>query len=165
MPRRLTVILLSALCCRALHGQVASSPVDPDVAAFNRAFDAATRRMDPEASIALWAEDGISLLPSTPPMVGKVAIAAFIRGVVGSLQGARMQSFDMACHDVVVSGDWATEWCTEHQVVQLPKGQPPFDGWGKMLLVLHREPDGVWRLAREMWNQASASDAQPPQKR
>ncbi|MFN8582202.1 MAG: nuclear transport factor 2 family protein [Gemmatimonadaceae bacterium] len=149
-PFHALAVCATLLLSRA--GQAQSDRAGVDM--FNRAFEDATRRMDTEASIALWDETGISLLPSTKPLIGKAAIAEFIRGVVNGLQGARMQSFAFACHDVVISGDWATEWCTEHQVVQLPAGQPPFDGWGKMLLVLRRGPDGTWRLAREMWNQA-----------
>jgi len=123
------------------------------IEAFNRAFDEATRRMDTAATLALWEEDGTSLLPSTPPIAGKKAIAAFLAQVMAQLQGAHMEKFENACTDVQISGDWASEWCTEHQVVQLPAGKPPFDGWGKMLLVLHKGADGKWRVKREMWNQ------------
>ena len=126
---------------------------------FNLALKGATTRMDNAATLALWADDGVSLLPSTKPIVGKPAIAKFFGDVMASLTGAHMERFDLRCFDIAVSGDWASEWCTEHQIVQLGGGKPPFDGWGKMLLVLHREADGVWRLKREMWNQASAADA------
>jgi ketosteroid isomerase-like protein len=100
----------------------------------------------------------VSLLPSTKPIMGKPAIAKFFGEVMAQLKDARMQKFEMQCFDIVVSGDWASEWCTEHQVVDLGPGKPPFDGWGKMLLVLHKT-GGSWRLAREMWNQAVPGDA------
>ncbi len=123
------------------------------IESFNRALDSATRNMDNAAVLALWEDDGISLLPSTPPIVGKKAIGKFIEDVTSQFPGARMETFEMDCHDITVSGKWASEWCTEHQIVQFPDGKPPFEGWGKMLLVLHR-PAGKWRLKEEMWNQA-----------
>ena len=65
-----------------------------------------------------------------------------------------MEKFEMQCFAIEGSGDWASEWCLEHQVVRFSDGKPPFDGWGKMLFVLHKV-DGKWRIEREMWNQAS----------
>lgn len=108
--------------------------------------------MDNGATMALWAEDGISLLPSTKPMVGKAAIAAFMDRVMGDLAGAKMERFEMECSGVEVAGEMASEWCREHQVVQMGGGKAPFDGRGKMLLVLRRGGDGKWKLLREMWN-------------
>ena len=127
--------------------------------AFNRAFADATRRMDSRATLALWDDDGVSLLPSTKPIAGKAAITKFLNDVMTSIAGAHMTKFESQCYDIQVSGDWASEWCTEHQVVAMPAGKPPFDGYGKMLLVLHRNPAGQWRLHEEMWNQALAPDS------
>ncbi len=128
-----------------------------EISNFNRALDDATRRMDNAALLALWADDGISLLPSTKPIAGKVAIAKFLDEVTAQLKGARMTSFTMECHDLTVdaAATWATEWCSEHQVVQLANGKPPFEGWGTMLLVLRRGANGKWLLAREMWQPAA----------
>jgi metallo-beta-lactamase class B len=124
---------------------------------FNLALANATHRMDNAATLALWADDGVSLMPSAKAIVGKPAIAEFLTNATKGLAGARMQSFDMRCHDIRIDGALASEWCVEHQVVLIP-GQPRFDGWGKMALVLRRTPDGKWRLAQEAW---IPSPAQP----
>jgi ketosteroid isomerase-like protein len=128
------------------------------IESFNRELDAATKSMNNAAVLALWEDDGISLLPSTPPIVGKKAIGKFLDDVTARYPGGRMEGFEMECHDITVSGDWGYEWCTEHQVVQFPGSKTPFEGWGKMLLVLHRHK-GKWRLKEEMWNQAVAPQA------
>ena len=127
-----------------------------DIAAFNRALDSATRRMDNAATLALWEDDGVSLLPSTKPIAGKKQIAEFLDRVTRENPGGRMESFTLQCFDIRVSGSWASEWCTEHQVVLLGSGKR-FDGRGKMLLELHRGGDGQWRLHDEMWNQGDGS--------
>lgn len=146
-------LLFVSLLATTLHAATPTAGVE----AFNRALDSATRHMDNAAILALWAEDGVSLLPSTAPIVGKKAIGEFLARVTGSLAGAKMETFEMQCHDITVSGDLATEWCTAHQVVRFAdKKQPPFDGWGKMLFVLHRAADGRWLVKTEMWNQAVA---------
>ncbi len=124
-------------------------PHADDLSAFNASLVEATRRMDNAAMLALWDDDGVSLLPSTAPLVGKPAIAAMFAGVTAQLVGAHMTSFEMTCAGAAFFGAYATEYCDEHQVVELGGGKPPFDGTGRLLLVLHRTDS--WRIAREMW--------------
>jgi ketosteroid isomerase-like protein len=154
-----SAFLFLLLTCGVGYAWAAAVDAQAGIATFNRALDSATRNMDNVATLALWENDGISLLPSTPPIVGKQAIATFLDGIQKQYPGAHMQSFESQCFDIQVSGDLATEWCTEHQIVKLTDGKPPFDGRGKMLLVLHRGVDGKWRVRQEMWNQAAAVSA------
>lgn len=153
LPIRVLFVSFLASCIGA--AQAAPPDARSGLEAFNHAFDQATRTMDNAATLALWEEDGVSLLPGTAPIVGKKAIAQFIDRVTRQMPGAHMQSFEDHCSDIQVSGDLASEWCEEHQVVVFADGKPPFDGRGKMLLVLHRGSDGHWRLRQEMWNQAA----------
>jgi ketosteroid isomerase-like protein len=147
------LLLLAILPATAKTPQALPVAPTAPIEDFNTRLAAATRSMDNAATLALWANDGVSLLPSTPPISGKLAIAAFLTSVTTDLKGASMEKFDLECHDIEVSGNLATEWCTEHQIVNIP-GKPAFDGRGKMLLVLRRTPSGEWLLLREMWNQA-----------
>jgi len=131
----------------------ANAAASDSLANFNGRFEDATRRMDSQALAALWEEEGISLLPETPPLVGRRAISAFVEKAIGQFRGAKMESFTLSCADPVQSGGLATEWCFEHQVVNLGDGKS-FNGRGRLLLVLKRGADGRWRLLREMWNAA-----------
>jgi ketosteroid isomerase-like protein len=151
---RLIAVAVLAAVARPLPAQRAADP-RLEIIAFNRALDSATRHMDNAATLALWDDDGVSLLPSTKPIIGKAAIADFLDRVTSGNPGARMQTFELECFDIQVSDAWASEWCTEHQVVSFVDGKH-FDGRGKMLLVLHRGSDGRWRLHTEMWNQAAS---------
>ena len=154
--RKFLIFLL--LLAAALSTIAQTMPLSPreEIQAFNRKLEDATRQMDNAAIVALWADDGISLLPSTKPIVGKAAISAFLDSVTAQIKGARMEKYEMECFAIDVSGDIASEWCSEHQVVGMPGDKPPFNGRGKMLFVLRRDLDGKWRLQREMWNQAEA---------
>ena len=123
-----------------------------ELVAFNAKFSDAHLKMDAPAILGKWAEDGVSLLPETAPMVGKPAIATFLSGVTE--QGWRMEKMELDFQGVEVSGAWASGWAFEHQVARPPDAsKPAFDGHGRMLLVLHREADGNWRIKREMCNQ------------
>jgi uncharacterized protein (TIGR02246 family) len=145
-------LLLTANFPLTMYG--ASPDPRAEIEAFNRKLENATRLMDNTATLALWAEDGISLLPSTKPMEGKSAIATFLESVTAQIHGAKMEKFELDCFAIDVFGDLASEWCAEHQVVVMPDGKPPFDGRGKILLVLRKGRDGNWRIEKEMWNQA-----------
>lgn len=148
--------LITALLIGVVTQSIAAphSVAETGIEAFNSALVAATRRMDNQATLALWAEDGISLLPATAPLVGKAAISKFMTDVTAQLTGAHMDNFEMHCFGIEVHGTWATEWCQEHQHVIFADGKPPFDGHGKMLFVLHRGINSAWRIKREMWNSA-----------
>ena len=148
------VIVLILMATLPLMAKGATADPRAEIETFNRTLEQATRMMDNRSTLALWAEDGVSLLPSTKPIEGKAAIAAFLEGVTAQIRGAKMEKFELECFGIDVSGDLASEWCNEHQVVVMPDGKPPFDGRGKMLLVLRRGTDGHWRIEREMWNQA-----------
>jgi len=126
-----------------------------EIAAFNQKFIAAHLKMDNAAVMSLWAEDGVSLLPQTAPMIGKATIGKFMDEVTGKLPRYLMEKMEVDFQGIEVSGDWASEWAFEHQVVRPPDERTAFDGRGKMLLVLHREADGDWRIKREMWNQGT----------
>ncbi len=128
-----------------------SSRVEID--AFNKKYIAAHLRMDNAAVMSMWAEDGISLLPTTDPIIGKEAIGQFMEDVTRKMPGYHVQKMDVDFQGIEVSGDFASEWAEEHQVVQPPPGRRVIDSYGKLLLVLHREADGNWRITREMWNQ------------
>jgi len=149
----LSLALTTAAAC-AQGGRTEAPPTQ--IESFNQKFEDATRRMDNAAIMDLWVEDGITLLPSTKPVIGKAAIAAMMNAVTAQIKGAHMDKFELRCSAIEVSGDMATEWCNEHQIIIMPDGKPPFDGRGKMLLVLRRGADGKWRLLREMWNQGEA---------
>ena len=155
-----TLAILALFCASCAPSTMCPGPAAPapvvdrraEVEAFNRAVVEATTKMDSEALLALWDDDGVTLLPGTEAVVGKPAIRALLQKVTAELAGAAMRSFEMHCDGLEISGDVASEYCVEHQVVDLPGGKPPFDGKGKLLYVLHRGAGETWHLRREMWN-------------
>src|ERR1051326_2283607 len=84
----------SARSVKMTHVQQAgSSRAEP--AAFNKRFIAAHLRMDYAAVMSMGAEDGVSLLPTTEPMIGKETIGKFMDDVVKRMPGYHMQKIDI----------------------------------------------------------------------
>jgi len=110
--------------------------------------------MDTAGVLALWTEDGVDLMPGEAAMIGKKKIVARVEDIVTKMPGNKVTKQEMEFHDIQVCGDGASEWATEHQVVQPPDGKPPIENFGKMALVLHREANGEWKVQQEMWNAA-----------
>ena len=125
-----------------------------EIEAFNKRYVELHLKMDTPGILALWAEDGVDLMPGDAPMIGRKKIVAWVEDIVGKMPGHKVTKQEMEFHDIEACGDWASEWATEHQVVQPPDGKPPIEGYGKMALVLHRETSGEWKIKQEMWNAA-----------
>jgi ketosteroid isomerase-like protein len=121
---------------------------------FNKKFIAAHLKMDHALILSFWEDDGVSLLPDTPPLVGKLAITKFVENAIASMPGYHVTKQEIDFRDIRVVGDWAFEWGLEHQVSEGPPGKPTFDGHGKILLILHQNEQGDWKLHQEMWNSA-----------
>ena len=141
----LAVLLLGALPLVAQDARVA------EVRAFNQKFTDAIRHMDDDAIFAMWADDGVSLLPGQAALRGKPAIVQMMKDVKVKFPGFKVAAQDNEFQDIVVAGDWASEWAITRQVAQPPDGKPPIEIWGKMLLVLHRDASGEWKIEREAW--------------
>ena len=125
-----------------------------EIERFNSHLQELHLKMDTPGIFALWADDGVDLMPEEAPLVGKKAIRAWVEDIVAKMPGYKVTKEEMEFHDIRVSGDWASEWGLEHQVVQPPDGKEPIKTWGKMALVLHRETNGEWKIKQEMWNAA-----------
>lgn len=150
----LALLLLAPLSFAQSSPAAAKPSAIREIEAFNTVFTAAHQRMDNDAIVSFWAEDGVSLLPGMAPLVGKAKIAEMILDIPKKYPGFRVLKQEDEFHDIQVSGDWASEWALTHQVAQPPGDKPPLDIHGKMLLILHREKDGHWKVKQEMWNSA-----------
>src|SRR5215469_15680168 len=117
----------------------AGSAPREEIEVFNKHYLELHQKMDTAGVLALWAEDGVDLMPGEAPIIGKKAIVAWVEGALKGIAGYKVTKEELEFHDIEVNGDWASEWATEHQVVEAPEGKPPIESDGKMALVLHRE--------------------------
>ncbi len=151
--RGVVMAVVASWAAACAFGAVAGSAKD-EIEAFNKRYVELHLKMDTAGIFATWAEDGVSLMPGEAPLIGKKAIVAWVENILSQMPGYKVVKEEIDFHDIQTSGDWASEWANEHQVVQPPDGKPVIDSRGKMALVLHREANGEWKVKQEMWNQA-----------
>ena len=137
-----------------LKARTAEDAGRKEIEAFNKRYVELHEKMDTAGILALWAEDGVDLMPGDVAMIGRKKISAWVEDIVAKMPGYKVLKQEMEFHDIHVCGEWASEWATENQVVQPPDGKPVIDSYGKMALVLHREANGEWKVQQEMWNAA-----------
>jgi uncharacterized protein (TIGR02246 family) len=151
-------ILLGACCVALLFAAVrmkartAEDVGRKEIEAFNKRYVELHENMDTAGILALWVEDGVDLMPGDAAMIGRKKISAWVEDILAKMPGYEVMKQEMEFHDIHVCGVWASEWATEHQVVQPPDGKPMIASYGKMALVLHREANGEWKVQQEMWN-------------
>ncbi len=119
---------------------------------FNQRFIQSCRKMDNRGTLALWTDDGVDLLPGMDAMVGKTAIANWLKSMTDRSVNAKVLQCDVEWQKIQVSGDLAYEWGINTQTVSIPNRTEPFKNKGKITLILHRQSDGSWKLALESWN-------------
>lgn len=118
----------------------------------NRRFIEGCRKFDPDATAALWAEDGVDLLPGMEPMHGRAAIAKWLNGLSAQMKGVKILQCDLDWRQIEIVGDLAYEWGVNTQTISLPDHPEPVKNTGKITLVLRKQPDASWKVVLESWN-------------
>ena len=83
-----------------------------EIEAFNKRYLELHEKMDTAGILALWAEDGVDLMPGNAPMIGRNKVSAWVEDIVAKMPGYKMAKQEMEFHDIQVCGDWASEWAT-----------------------------------------------------
>lgn len=128
----------------------AASQAD-DVAAIKAGIGeilAAYNTGDAAAVAAFYTDDAIEFPPNAPATVGKEAIQLDIQTLFDQFT----IKFGLEVVEVEVAGDWAFSRGS-HTLTLTPKtGGEPTEDSGKWIEILKRQPDGGWKIYRNMYN-------------
>ncbi|MCB0108219.1 MAG: nuclear transport factor 2 family protein [Caldilineaceae bacterium] len=159
------VAMLVAVACQPITAQSepAAPPSDEDVvAAVNaiwREYEAAQIASDPDRWVALWTEDGVKMPPDVPALEGKEAIYA--RAERG-MTNAPVDEMVITALETQGAGDWAYSRGTFTVTYTIAETgvQELMDG--KFMTILQRQPDGTWKIHRDIHN-SNVPPAAPPE--
>ena len=105
---------------------------------------------DLEGWIDLWADEPVvKLQPNTPTLFGKDAIVGALRA---DLEAVAWQTMDIAIGEVIGDGDLAFARGTFTLAGQTRDVGQQLSFDGKFLTVFRRQPDGSWRIIRDVYN-------------
>lgn len=125
---------------------------------------------DIEASLALdeatleslWTDDVVTMHPGSPPVVGRDANVARLKAGIEQMKDQEIMAYNEQFQEVRILGDWAYEWGS------ITGRTRPFSG-GKeasyhfnVMRILQRQPDGSWKIARSIYNDAETPAVQAP---
>lgn len=145
---------LAALCAAAACERGPS--LEEDLAAIesvNRTIVRALNDGDLELLNSTLADDHVMMIPNRPEIVGKAAVEAANRNLVDSWNNVEIWT----PVETVVSGDWAWQRGA-YDITLTPKraGVQPIRSVGKYIHIYRREPDGAWRMVRDIFNSNAA---------
>jgi uncharacterized protein (TIGR02246 family) len=103
---------------------------------------------DSEGWLSQWTDDGVQMPPGAPPNIGKEMIRTSITN------GVTRFTFDMEIsnEEVRVAGDWAFARGTYKSTMTPKEGGEPIVIDGKYMTVFERQPDGTWKIHRDIFN-------------
>ncbi|HUF27455.1 MAG TPA: DUF4440 domain-containing protein [Gemmatimonadaceae bacterium] len=127
----------------------------PDEAAVRGEIDRTNRRLSDLVSRAafdsiadLYTADAVVMPQNMPEVTGLDSIRAFW---VSSARELGISSLELETTDVEVAGDLAVE--TGHYTLAMqPQGGAAVTDSGKYIVVWKRQPDGSWKLHRDIFN-------------
>jgi uncharacterized protein (TIGR02246 family) len=103
---------------------------------------------DADAWVGVFSEDAVQMPPNFPANTGREAIRQWSKGFLDAVRA----EFALEVEEVRVAGDWAFERGTYRIRVTPRAGGESFPDTGKYITIYEKQPDGAWRMARDIWN-------------
>lgn len=125
-----------------------TAPDQADIEAINKLredYRTTVCDADVDAYVDLWTDDGIYMWPNVPVLAGKAAIRSHMEALY---ETKRFEQLTLTAEETVVTGDWAFERGIVVLSIAPKAGGDVVSDANKYLMILRRQPDGAWKLAR-----------------
>ncbi len=147
-------ILATAACKPGGRGTGESTvaSVDQDkagIAKTRTAYVAAWKAADADRLGELYTADGFVLYPNQPALAGRDAILGYFKSFFAEFA---QEDFGLTSEELEVAGPWAFDRGTYRWKAVPRAGGDAMEDHGKYLVILQRQPDGSWKVARDMDN-------------
>ena len=148
---RLSSLLLTAACVKPQSAPDTSAADRAAIDAGHEAFLAGMRANDCHALLALLTADVVFVPPNMPQANGPDRVRSWCESTFAQV---KTKSVVISSRDVTVAGDWGIEHATFEWTVVPAGGGGDLRDEGRVVAIWRRQPDGSWKLARDIWNSA-----------
>ncbi len=104
---------------------------------------------DVEAFLDTVTDDFVLMPPHEPSARGKVAVRAWFNATFGAYSTVKLE-FPTA--EITIDHDWAFKHYTFDWTLDPKAGGDQIRDRGNGLYIYHREDDGSWKIAYDIWN-------------
>jgi ketosteroid isomerase-like protein len=119
------------------------------IEANNARYDSAAIRGDTATLAGLYADDAVLMFSNIPAVRGRDAIAKAYGGMASS---EKVSALKLTTQDVIAAGDYAIETGAFDMTSQAAKGGKPVHDVGKYLVLWKKQPDGSYKILRDIAN-------------
>ena len=109
----------------------------------------AWRAANADQIVDLYTDDAWVLYPNQPALTGRSEILAHFKSFFAEF---KQEEWELTSAEMEIVGPWAFDRGTYRWKGVARAGGDPMDDYGKYLVVLKRQPDGGWKVARDMDN-------------
>ena len=130
----------------------AAASVEQDKAGINKTRDeyvSAWKAANAERLADLYTTDAFVLYPNQPALAGRSAILAYFKSFFAEFA---QEDFELMSAEIEVVGPWAFDRGIYRWRAMPRAGGEAIADYGKYLVILQRQPDGSWKVARDMDN-------------
>ena len=135
-------------------GSIAQDPARTGIAKTRNEYVAAWKAANANKIAALYTENAQVLYPNRPAVTGRSAIVDYFKGFFAEFP---QNEFELVSHEIEIAGPWAFDRGTYRWKGSPRAGGKPVQDSGKYLVILQRQANGEWQVARDMDNSDQAA--------
>jgi uncharacterized protein (TIGR02246 family) len=138
--------------CGGMKPSGPAATSEQDKAEINKtrnAYVSAWKAADADRMTGLYTADASVLYPNQPAVAGHDAILAYFKSFFAEFG---QQDFELTSAEIEVADPWAFDRGTYRWRAVPRAGGDPIEDHGKYLVILQRQADGSWKVARDMDN-------------
>jgi uncharacterized protein (TIGR02246 family) len=143
IPRFVFLVLLIIGCAPARD----TTADEAAIRAQTERLVVAMRAADPDSAAALFTDDGTMFPPNTAPVAGNPAVREW---GVRTFAAMRVLEAQVITDEVRVADGWAVSHGTWS--MKVAAGTTEMVDTTRWMVIWERQPDGVWKIDRDLWN-------------